>query len=441
MRRQPIEPEECLRSLAAEALRKARPGDTLLPDSLAVMATANAFVMLGLVPEHRAEEILAAHRAALHAKDLGSAVRGVTEGELTVRPGAHEYWTARGDSVVGLTGMPLRVLPAGVRLPVTVSGGQGEQGEVCFEWLRLTRSGWQMSFRATGSGHAMAEPLIAQVALTDDTGHRYELAAGHGGWARTGPDRFESHGEAMADPNLLAEPSWLELSSAEAGVPQRVAIDAPPHISTGTAEPRWPTPAEAFIEPLAQINGMNLNGAELTPHETADIVATVADCLIAVGALPASSRLLREPPRATSQEWHDRLAARWSRRAFRQAAEFRPSEHRGLVAELPFKHATAVIESVSAHGDLVVIRMYGHPWVMGEYWPMITPCFAVHARDDNGTSYQGMPGNWRGGANHQGSGVFWFWPPVPQSRQRLRVTVSTLWEAAWADIGLPGRTD
>jgi hypothetical protein len=148
VRRQPIEPEECLRSLAAEALLMAGPGHSLLPDSLAVMATANAFVMLGLVPEHRAEEILAAHRAALHAKDLDSAVRGVNEGELTVRPGAHEYWTARSDSVADLTGMPLRVLPAGVRLPVTVPGGQGEQSEVCFEWLR-PRPSSNLSRRST----------------------------------------------------------------------------------------------------------------------------------------------------------------------------------------------------------------------------------------------------------------------------------------------------
>jgi hypothetical protein len=39
----------------------------------------------------------------------------------------------------------------------------------------------------------------------------------------------------------------------------------------------------------------------------------------------------------------------------------------------------------------------------------------------------------------EGSGAFWFWPPVgPQARQ-LRVTVSTLREAAWALVGIPGR--
>jgi hypothetical protein len=42
-------------------------------------------------------------------------------------------------------------------------------------------------------------------------------------------------------------------------------------------------------------------------------------------------------------------------------------------------------------------------------------------------------------ATLEGNGTFWLWPPVdPQARQ-LRVTVSTLWEAAWALLGIPGR--
>lgn len=59
MESQPVPPEECLRSLTAAAWLRARPGRDLLPDSLGVMAVANAFVMLGLVAETRAEEIMA----------------------------------------------------------------------------------------------------------------------------------------------------------------------------------------------------------------------------------------------------------------------------------------------------------------------------------------------------------------------------------------------
>lgn len=454
-------PEECLRSLTAEALLRAQPDCDLLPDSLAVMATANAFVMLGLVAEDRAEEILAGHRAALEAKGVAPG-RGVNVGELTVRPGAHEYWTARGDSVAALADLPLRVLPAGARFPVTVSG---QPGEICLEWLTLTRSGWRMTYRASGSRaraepdaadaarqplSAAAEQVLAQVVVADDTGHRYQLTPGRGsGWLRTGRDEWELHGEAAAAPNLLAEPGWLELGST-AGI-ERVRIQPPPDIPVGAAEPPWPTPAEAFTEQLARINGMNLNGSELTPDQTAAIVATAVDCLLAVGALPASSALLSEPRaggqgRQAGQDWQEQLASRWSGRAWRQAAGapgtgFRPADHRGLAAELPLKHATAIIESVSAHGGLVIIRLYGHPWVMGEYWPMITPCFTVRAADDRGNGYRGMPGNWQGGTSHQGSGEFWFWPPVPEACERLTITVSTLWEAAWADVDLPGRTD
>jgi hypothetical protein len=165
---QPVPPEQCLRSLTAEALLMAQPGRELLPDSLGVMATANAFVMLGLVAEDHAEQILTAHRAALEAKGVAPG-RGV------------------------------------------------DAGEICFEWLTLTRSGWRMSYRANGS-RAKAEPeargtpepprvtaeqVLAQVAVIDDTGHRYQLTAGRGsGWLRTGRHVWELHGEATAAPNL-----------------------------------------------------------------------------------------------------------------------------------------------------------------------------------------------------------------------------------------------
>jgi len=60
----PVRPEDCLRSLAAEALLCA-PHQPLFPESLGLMAVANAFVMLGLLPEPRAEAVLADHKSAL----------------------------------------------------------------------------------------------------------------------------------------------------------------------------------------------------------------------------------------------------------------------------------------------------------------------------------------------------------------------------------------
>jgi hypothetical protein len=112
----------------------------------------------------------------------------------------------------------------------------------------------------------------------------------------------------------------------------------------------------------------------------------------------------------------------------------------GLPVRLPFEHATAVIEDITAREDMVSVRLYGHPLVFDESWPMITPCFRVTAVDDTGARHEGGrdSGSWSP-ATHEGSGSFWFWPPVSPQAKQLRVTVSTLWEAAWALIDIPGR--
>jgi hypothetical protein len=54
-----------------------------------------------------------------------------------------------------------------------------------------------------------------------------------------------------------------------------------------------------------------------------------------------------------------------------------------------------------------------------------------------GSAQCGMPGDWRGFPGNEGTGSFFFWPPVPTACKRIRVTVSTLWEAAWAEVELP----
>jgi hypothetical protein len=61
----------------------------------------------------------------------------------------------------------------------------------------------------------------------------------------------------------------------------------------------------------------------------------------------------------------------------------------------------------------------------------------AHVTDDAGLQYDGLPGDWQGLPGYMGRGTFWLWPPVRADRTSLRVTVSTLWEAAWAEIDLP----
>jgi len=76
-----------------------------------------------------------------------------------------------------------------------------------------------------------------------------------------------------------------------------------------------PTPAECYLAALAPVTtistGTSDTVAEAGPEETAEIVATVADSLIAVGALPVTSTLLREFP-GSGPGWHVQLAHRWA---------------------------------------------------------------------------------------------------------------------------------
>lgn len=435
----PVDPEDCLRALTAEALSRAHPGRSLFPVSLRLMAVANAFVMLGLLPEPQADAILAEHRSALESKGLGSGW-GVTKGELTVQPGAHEYWEARATRPAGLHGIPLSVAAAGVECPTSVA-------EVCFEWLKLTSAGLQLSFHAVAPapGDDPPDPRVAmrqamsEISLTDDAGRSHELSAELLGWGRSG-DRQEWHGRVQAAQGLARKPAWLEFTPTAAGVPARVFLSLPAEVPVGTCDPPWPTAAECYLAALSPVTSYTISDSvtESTagPEDTAGIVVAVADSLMAVGALPFTSTLLSDFS-ASRPPWHIPLAHRWRRRVGHQAPGFRAGEHRGLGVRLPLEHSTAVIESVSEHGGLVSIQLYGHPWVQGEYWPMITPCFQVRATDDAGTEHEGMPGNWQGSRRHEGSGSFWFWPPVAHARRSLRVTVSTLWEAAWAEFDLP----
>ena len=433
-----MNPEDCLRSLAAEALRWA-PHGLLFPKSLGLMAVANAFVMLGLLPEPRAETVLADHKSALERMGLGNAW-GVTEGELTVRPGAHEYWQSRMAGPGGLREVPLLVAAAGVCCPTSVA-------EVCFEWVKLTSKGWQLSFRATApdpggnppSPDVVMGQAMSEISLTGDAGRPHDLRAEDVRWGRSGGWQ-EWRGHVLVAHDQASEPAWFELAPTIGGAPGRVALPPPAVVPVGTSDPPWPTPAECYLAALAPVTSISIGtsdtAAETGPEETAKIVATVADSLIAVGALPVTSTLLREFP-ASGPGWHVQLAHLWGRRAHERAARFRAAEHRRLVVQLPLEHATAVIENVSAQGELVGIQLYGHPWVTGEYWPMITPCFQIRAIDDAGNEHEGMPGDWQGFPGSEGHGSFWFWPPVPSARKSIRVTVSTLWEAAWADIELP----
>jgi hypothetical protein len=212
-------------------------------------------------------------------------------------------------------------------------------------------------------------------------------------------------------------------------------MPSPASVETGPGEPPWPTPAEGYLAELASAGSMTIaTDSGSVELDTARIVAAVADALLRTGALPPDSALLSSV-KAAEPDWREELKYTWGR----PARDGQPDRavRVGLAAGLPLRRATAVVESIAAHDDRVAVQLYGHPWVSGEYWPMIAPRFGVRAVDDTGREHEGVRGS--GDGSPEASYNFWFWPPVAPEAKRIRVIVSTLWKTAWAEVEIPGR--
>ena len=115
------------------------------------------------------------------------------------------------------------------------------------------------------------------------------------------------------------------------------------------------------------------------------------------------------------------------------AVRARSCGDRGLVG-VGRGHPAAHSRLVLGPGPLVL-----GPGHQGQHWPAAIPSFKVRAIDDLGQEHAGRPGNWRSYGAGEGHGEFTLWPAVPRRTGRLRVVISTLWEARWADIELPSR--
>jgi hypothetical protein len=445
------DPDAFLRAMTAP-LSSARPGQPLPGVPFSREAVANAFVMLGLLPESRAEEILAEHRPELEAKGFRT---GVLTGELSVRSGAHGYQDAQAADPDGLTRIPLATGAGPV--PIAIGGL-----DLALTWVTLTPGGARLRLCGTGPdegdvagprrphrvlpGQRTGEAIQAGLSVTDNLGRTYRLRPRRWGGTvtseRPGQKAFTWHGEMWAEPEPRpGEPvtgsavRWLEFATTS-GPAARVDLAPPARVATGQAEPPWPTPAECYLAVLGSATSMSISAdGRTTELDTAQIIAAVADALLWVGALPPDSALLSQT--STDPGWRARLKQLWGRRAHQRARDGEP-DRAGLAVRLPLGQATAVIESIAAYEDLVSVELYGHPWVTGEYWPMIAPCFQVRAFDDTGVEHQGVPGG--GGGSPEGSWEFWFWPPMVPGAKRIRVIVSTLWEAAWAEVPIPGRS-
>ena len=430
------DPEAYLRALTAP-LASAREGSPLPVVRFSLEAVANAFVMLGLLPEARAEEILAAQRPVLEA--AGFRV-GLEIGELSLRHGAHGFQEARAASADSLRRIPLAVAAGPVRCrlrghDLTITSATLTPEGISLRYHGVAREGDRRAGAASGGGITEA---ITELSITDDTGVTYLVLPGNAHGVTSGRCLASGGVLWMPEGEFLAVPAsgeagsrggrpavrWLELSGGS-GQPVRVTILPPAAVPTGTTEPPWPSPAECYLAELPPLSEWSKGSFETGTVEldAAGIRAAVIDALLAVGALPPDSALLTGPP--------DREPSGW------QAAPVGQENSVGLAVRLPFNQATAVIENITVHEDLVSVQLYGHPWITGDYFPMITPCFRVTAFDDTGMEHKGMRQSGSEFPTHEGRNSFLFWPPVPPQAKQLRVIVSTLWEAAWALIDIP----
>ncbi len=413
-------PENYLRLMAGDMAGGQPLGRLLLPE-ISVQAVAHAFMMLGLLSVEGAEAAMTQARPEFARRHIGGPGPGARP-----RP-PDDYWNVRARGQQALAWAPRAVAAGDLRVCVAAV-------DMRCAWFRTARAGLRFQVQAAATGqHAVGRQVdvaLAGLTAADDAGRSYRLRPGSGhGSARLWL------GEVVAEPISEHEHpqdvAWLELADDD-GQAGRVFFAPPAAIGVGVAAPAWPTPAECYLAWLSRQDPPPTVGVSGGRHVT----AAVAESLVAVGAIPEHSPLLPAVLGRHRRSTHPALPSSWPR-AVRLGTP--PDFQLALCAALPFEHAVAVIEGMSAWGEDVQLHMYGWPWIGGQSWPTAIPSFKVRAIDDLGHEHEGQAGSWRDYGAGEGHGDFTLWPAVSHRAGRLRVVVSTLWEARWADIALPGR--
>jgi hypothetical protein len=406
-----------------------------------LQATATVLVMLDLIAEDRAEEILQAQGRSLD--ELGISEQGVSIGELTLRPtSAHGFQAARRRPFESLLHRPASVAVSGARMSFL-------DFDLGIDWLVVAPGGVRgRGTIRTGDGRLLPTrgPEVS-IPCVDDNGRRHELQF-TGGQVRVrvipAPPATNASTSAEITTDSPIDPSarWLELQPPGSSS-LRIELRPPEAVLSGQAEPDWATPAEWFLAALLP----DTHGAEpeatfgigLDAAAARAVGAAVADALLAVGALPPGSPLLHRYPEGSSR-WTSDLAQLYTERvAPSWATAARPRQVIASGVPLPLKQAVAVLEAVVVMDDNVWLHAYLFPDTTGEYWPVSPGVMHVSATDDLGHQHAAIPASCWALPEHEGFGDLWLWPPLDPRARRLRFTVSTPWEAAWTEITLPER--
>jgi hypothetical protein len=386
-----------------------------------MQATANAFVMLGLISEELTEAVLA------HCKE-SLVSRGFDPGDLTIRSGsAHLYWSARTHAQETLVAIPSRFSAASTHCADPVA-------DVHIYWFWLTPSDLRInvSILARSSEHQHQDllDLLNGLSLVDSSGRVHDV-----GFESEMASRGVWNGELFTTgEEFPRDIPWFTIHSEHGNQTDRIVFPVPPPISIGTCPHPWASPAECYVAWLVPEFDDPVSGrGNLTLRERDEVLAATVDSLLTVGALPSDSQVLAPHFEHRPESWQRPLMARWCRRLPPHVTSARV----GLNALLPFENATCILEGVSTRDGVVDLRLYGSPWGTGEYWPLTVPSFRLTAISDLGSDHRGMLlSESRCGAT-EASANFRLWPPVDTKVDYLRIVVSTLWESAWAEINLP----
>ena len=148
------DPEAWLRARTAP-LGRAREGSPFPVARLSLEAVANAFVVLGLLPAARAEEILVAQRPVLEA--AGFRV-GREIGELSINPGTRSLQEARAAVLDSPRQIPLAVAAGPARLPL-------RRHDLAITWATLTPEGIQLRYHgdALDGDRDVAGALVREI--------------------------------------------------------------------------------------------------------------------------------------------------------------------------------------------------------------------------------------------------------------------------------------
>lgn len=249
-------PEGYLRDLTAP-LARAREGSPLPVARFSLEAVAHAFVILGLLPPARAEEILAAQRPVLH--DAGfRPLDGRTIRELGVSAAARDWQEAQAAAPARLRSVPLAAAAGPVRCRLRGHDLVITSATLTPEGIRAHYHGDAREGdddQARGWGEQVTGE-IGELSITDDTGGTYLVPAGQvsghvsGQHLASGGTLWAPEGKFLGVPATGEAGSrsrppavrWLEFC-AGSGPPARVEIVSSAAVLTGTTEPPWPTPA------------------------------------------------------------------------------------------------------------------------------------------------------------------------------------------------------